>query len=57
VSVTEFFNKVERAAKSGNWCDADKVTVAVLKLTGSADLFLNSNDEVNKDYITFQILK
>lgn len=57
VSVTEFFNKVERAAKSGNWSDADKVTVAVLKLTDSAALILNSNDGVNKDDITFQRLK
>lgn len=57
VSATEFSNKIERAAKSGNWSDTDKVTVAVLKLTGAAALYLNSNDETTRDDITFQRLR
>lgn len=57
VSVTEFLGKVERAAKSGNWTDADKVTVAVLKLSGAAALFLHRNDEATRDDITFSRLR
>lgn len=53
VSVTEFFNKVDRAAKSGNWTDTDKVTVAVLKLTGVAALFLNSTEEALREDIPY----
>lgn len=53
VSVTEFFNKVDRAAKSGNWTDTDKVTVAVLKLTGVAALFLNSSEEATREDIPY----
>lgn len=52
--MTEFFGKVTRASKSGNWTDADKVTIAVLKLSsGAAALFLNSNEEATRDDITF----
>ena len=54
VTVTEFFNKIDRAAKSGNWTDTDKITVAVLKLTGSAALYLNSNEEATRDDTTYQ---
>lgn len=53
VSVTEFFNKIDRAAKSGNWSDSDKVTVAVLKLTGIAALFLNSTEEATREDISY----
>ena len=49
VTVTEFFNKIDRAAKSGNWTATVKITVAVLKLTGSAALYLNSNEEATRD--------
>lgn len=45
VSVNEFFNKIERAALTGNWSDADKVTVVITKVTGAAALFLNSGEE------------
>lgn len=54
VSVTEFFNKIDRAAKSGNWSDTDRITVAILKLTGSAALFLSSNEEATRDDTTYQ---
>lgn len=54
VSVTEFFNKIDRAAKSGNWSDSDKITVAILKLTGQAALFLSSSEEANRDDISYQ---
>ena len=57
ISVSEFFAKIERAAKTGNWLDSDKVTVAVLKFTGAAALFYNSNVEVASEDITFDRLK
>lgn len=53
VSVTEFFNKIDRAAKSGNWSDTDKVTVAILKLTGVAALFLNNTEEATRDDVSY----
>ena len=54
VTVTAFFNKIDRAAKSGNWSDEDKITVAILKLTGSAALYLNSNEEATRSDTTYQ---
>ena len=54
VTVTEFFNKLDRAAKSGNWTTTVKITVAVLKLTRSAALYLNSNEEATRDDTTYQ---
>jgi hypothetical protein len=33
ISLEEFFNSTEGSAAVGNWQDADKVRVAVLKLT------------------------
>lgn len=54
VTVTEFFNKIDRAAKSGHWTDTDKITVAVLKLTGPAALFLNSSEEATREDVTYQ---
>lgn len=57
MSITEFFKKVERTAELGSWSDADKVTVAMLKLSAAAALFLNSNDEDTRDDITFDILR
>ena len=51
------FSRKLKAAKTGNWLDADKVTVAVLKLTAAAALFYNSNVEVASEDITFDRLK
>lgn len=53
MSITEFFNRIERSVKSSNWTDTDKITVAVLKLLGAAMLFLNSNGEATRDDIMF----
>ena len=39
-----------------NWTDAEKVTVAILKLLGTAALFLNRKKETNQDDITLSNL-
>ena len=57
ISVSEFFTKSERATKTGNWLDADKVTAAILKFTGATALFYNSNAEVASEDTSFDRLK
>lgn len=57
VSVTEFFDNVERAAQIGNWTESDKVSILKLKVKGSAALFLNSNPKIKNKTITFKELR
>jgi hypothetical protein len=38
--LQEFFNAIEGSAKVGNWSDADKIQVAVLKITDAARAFI-----------------
>lgn len=47
IYVVKFFNKIEHTVLSGDWSNADKVTVVILKLMGAIAMFLNSNEEVS----------
>jgi hypothetical protein len=48
------FNAVEGSAKVGNWSDAEKIQIAVLKLTESARAFYNSSSELQAPYVTWE---
>jgi hypothetical protein len=39
VTLEEFLSSIESSARLGRWEDADRVEIAVLKLTGSATTF------------------
>jgi hypothetical protein len=56
ISLDEFINSVEGSAEVGNWDDADKIQVAVLKLTHSAQ-FYNGCLELHTVDVTWPKLK
>jgi hypothetical protein len=57
VPLQEFFNAVEGSARVGNWSDADKIQVAVLKLTESARAFYNASSELHATNVTWESFK
>jgi len=40
VILEEFFSSIEGSARVGNWEDADKLQVAIFKLSGAANNFV-----------------
>jgi hypothetical protein len=45
--LAEFFEAIEGTARIGNWSDADKIQVAVLKLTDTAKAYYSSTQELH----------
>jgi hypothetical protein len=52
VPLQEFFNAIEGSARVGNWSDADKIQVAVLKLSDAARAFYNASSELQAHNVT-----
>jgi hypothetical protein len=46
--LSEFFEAVETAARIGRWSEADKVSLAALKLSDAAKAFYNSKPELHQ---------
>jgi hypothetical protein len=57
ISLEEFFNSIERSAAVGNWQDADKVRVALLKLADAARQFYNGSLELHSADTTWSKFK
>jgi hypothetical protein len=55
--LTEFFEAIEGTARIGNWSDADKIQVAVLKLTDAAKAYYSSAQELHSSEVTWQQFK
>jgi hypothetical protein len=56
-SLEEFFSSIEIAGRIGHWQDADKVEIALLKLTGPARVFYQGCLELHADDLSWQIFK
>ena len=57
IPLDEFFNSIEGSSRVGNWEDADKVQVAVLKLTDTARQFYNGCLELHTADVTWSKFK
>jgi hypothetical protein len=57
VTLEEFLSSIESSARLGRWEDADKVEIAVLKLTGSANTFFQGCAELHADGVTWKTFK
>ena len=57
VTLEEFFSSIEGPANTGIWKDADRVEIAILKLTGSAKIFYQGCPELHEDGLTWQRFK
>jgi hypothetical protein len=57
VTLEEFLSSIESSARLGRWEDADRVEIAVLKLTGSAKTFYQGCAELDADGLTWKIFK
>ena len=57
VTVEEFLESIEAAAKIGRWNENDRREVAVLRLTGSAKLFYKCCDELHEKEATWETFK
>src|SRR5215469_4346225 len=57
VTLEEFFSSIEGSARIGKWDDADRIEIAVLKLTGSARTFYQGCSELHADRLTWQTFK
>jgi hypothetical protein len=55
--LQEFFNAIEGSAKVGNWSDADKIQVAVLKIKDASRAFYNASKELQAPSVTWTIFK
>jgi hypothetical protein len=52
-----FFASIEIAAQIGQWEQADKLRIAVLKLTGASKKFYNGSSELHEEEVTWQEFK
>jgi hypothetical protein len=52
-AVHEFLEAVESTARVGNWSEADKVSIASLKLTDDARLFFNTSPVLQTSDLTW----
>jgi hypothetical protein len=57
VSLEEFFESTESAAKIGRWHASDCLQIAALKLTDSARIFYNTCLELHAEDTTWEIFK
>ena len=57
VPLHEFFEAIDSAARIGNWTDADRIQIAVLKLTDSARAFYNASSELHEPSVTWATFK
>jgi len=57
VSLEEFFDNIESAAKIGRWHASDCMQVAALKLTDYASTFYNTSLELHAEEATWDKLK
>jgi hypothetical protein len=55
--LAEFFEAIEGTARIGNWSDADKIQVAVLKLTDTAKAYYSSTQELHARDVTWTQFK
>src|SRR5215470_18879002 len=55
--LAEFFDAIEGTARIGNWSDADKLQVAVLKLTDAAKAYYSSSQELHASDVTWSQFK
>jgi len=53
VTLEELFDSMEGSARIGRWQDADKLEIAILKLTGPAKVFYQGCQELHKDHPTW----
>jgi hypothetical protein len=54
VPLQEFFASIEGSAQIGRWEQADKLRIAVLKLTDSAKMFYNGCLELHGENATWE---
>jgi hypothetical protein len=57
VTLEEFLSSIESSARLGRWEDADRVEIAVLKLTGSAKTFYQGCAELHADCVPWKTFK
>ena len=57
VTIEEFLESIEAAAKIGRWNENDQREVAVLRLSGSANLFYKCCDELHEKGATWETFK
>jgi len=56
-SLTRFFEAIEGSAPVGNWSEADRIQVAVLKLTNADTAFYNGSVELHEPNVTWATFK
>jgi hypothetical protein len=57
IPIHDFFEAIEGSARVGNWSEADKIQVAVLKLADAARAFYNASVELHEPDITWATFK
>jgi hypothetical protein len=57
ISLEEFLEVIENTAVVGNWSDADKLQIAILKLEESARIFYRGNVELRSKDTTWEKFK
>jgi hypothetical protein len=57
VPLEEFFASIEGSAQIRRWEQADKLRIAVLKLTDSAKMFYNGCPELHRENATWEEFK
>jgi hypothetical protein len=55
--LSEFFEAVETAAHVGRWSEADKVSLAALRLSDAAKVFYNSKPELHQPGVRWEVFK
>jgi hypothetical protein len=53
----DFFEAIEGSARVGNWLEADRILVAVLKLADTARAFYNASVELHEPNTTWATFK
>ena len=57
IPLHDFFEAIEGSARVGNWSEADRIQVAVLKLADAARAFYNASVELHEPNITWATFK
>jgi len=57
VPLEKFFSSIEGSARVGSWEDADKLQVAIFKLSDAAKKFCNGRLELHLADVTWQKFK
>jgi len=57
IPLHEFFEAIEGSARVGNWSEADRIQIAVLKLMDAARAFYNASVELHEPNTTWAMSK